>query len=168
MTKNSVSSLSQEPYIIWLLPMVHMCQTIISLRVFQFFKILIFQVFGVVEAQKTDQNDKKFCPTCSISQEPYIIWLLFMVHIWKMIISPDIFFFFFKILGTLGGRGKKAKNGLKLQNILSVSLRISGTVNHDYSFWHMCVKWWYLWKKFPFYKILILGAFRRVKGQKMT
>ena len=150
MTKNSVSSLSQEPYIIWLLPMVHMCQTIISLRVFQFFKILIFQVFGVVEAQKTDQNDKKFCPTCSISQKPYIIWLSFMVHIWKMI------------------RGKKAKNGLKLQNILSVSLRISGTVHHDYSFWHMCVKWWYLWKKFPFYKILILGAFRRVKGQKMT
>ena len=50
------------------------------------------------------------------------------------------FFFFFKILRTLGGRGKKAKNGLKLQNILSVSLRISGTVHHDYSFWHMCVK----------------------------
>ena len=55
-------------------------------------------------------------------------------------ISRHFFFFFFKILGTLGGRGKKAKNGLKLQNILSVSLRISGTVHHDYSFWHMCVK----------------------------
>ena len=45
-----------------------------------------------VKGQKTNQNDKKFCLSCSISQEPYIIWLSFMVHLCKMTISPVVFF----------------------------------------------------------------------------
>ena len=37
------------------------------------------------------------CSHC-ISQELYVIWLWFLVHMCKMMISPAIFFHFFKIL----------------------------------------------------------------------
>ena len=43
----------------------------------------------------------KNCLLRSLSWEPYIIWLSFMVHMFKVIISPGVFFFFnyfFKIL----------------------------------------------------------------------
>ena len=68
--------------------MLHLCKIIISPWVlfFHFFKILIFcfvrgeggagrgGVGGeMVKGQKMDQNDKKFYPLYSISQEPYII-----------------------------------------------------------------------------------------------
>ena len=107
---------------------------------FQFFKILIFHVVRGVKGQKAVQNDKKFCPSRLISQKPYIIWLSFMVHVSKMIISPGSFFIFskfwffrllrglnrkkwsnffhfFKILifRVVRGVGKRAKNGRKWQ-----------------------------------------------------
>ena len=34
-------------------------------------------------------------------------------------------------------------------------------------FWYTCGKWWYLQQIFSFFKILILGVFRGVKGQKI-
>ena len=61
--------------------------------------------------QKLVQNNKKFCLSCSISQEPHTIWLLFMLHMCKMIISP-VFFHLFKLL--------------IFQKILSVMLNIKG------------------------------------------
>ena len=93
-------SISQEPCIIWLSFIVHICKMIICSGIFffHFFKILIFQVVRGVNVQKMVQNYKKFCPSHSISQELYIIWLSFMVHMCKMIISPDVFFHFFKVL----------------------------------------------------------------------
>ena len=71
----------------------------------QFFKILIFRVVRGVKGQKWVQNDKKFCSSCSISLEPKIIWLSFMVHMCKMIISPGFFFSFSKFwfFGLSGG-----------------------------------------------------------------
>ena len=72
---------------------------------FHFFLMLIFQVLrGVIKGQKIVQNDKKFCPSHCIFQEQNIMWLSFMVHIWKMIISLGIFvsfskFWFFGLLG---------------------------------------------------------------------
>ena len=39
-----------------------------------FFTILIFWLVRRVKGQKIVQNTKKFCLSCSISQEPYIIW----------------------------------------------------------------------------------------------
>ena len=60
---------------------------------FHFFKILIFWVLGV-KRQKTVLNDKKFCPSHFISQEPYIILLWFVVHMCEMVISPANFFIF--------------------------------------------------------------------------
>ena len=47
-----------------------------------------------LKGQKTVHNDKKFCLSHSISQEPYIIWLWFLVHMCKMMISPVNFFIF--------------------------------------------------------------------------
>ena len=145
---------------------IYVCKMIISSGVFSIFlKSLIFWVHRGVKGQKTVQNDKTLCLLHSISQDPYIIWLLFMVqmckvvicsfsrfsrgwigkngpkmskisvccticfrnhisydlHLWytcmyKRIISPGIFFFFSKFwyLGLLGG-GKMAKNGPKLE-----------------------------------------------------
>ena len=65
---------------------------------FRFFNILIFQVVSGVKGQKMAQNDKKFCLSRFISQEPYILWLSFMVHLCKMMISPGIFFISLKFL----------------------------------------------------------------------
>ena len=95
----------------------------------QFFKILNFWVVMGIKEQKTVQNDKQFCPSRFISQEPYIIWLSFMVHLHKMI-SPGLFSFYqnFEFLGCSGG--KRAKNGPKWQKIMSVALHIWGTVHH--------------------------------------
>ena len=72
---------------------IYVCKMIISSGVFSIFlKILIFWVHRGVKGQKMVQNDKKFCLLHSISQEPYIIWLSFMVQMYKMIISPGVFF----------------------------------------------------------------------------
>ena len=124
-------SVSEEPYIIWLLFMVNMCKMIISPGVFfQFFKILIFWVVSGIKGQKAVPNHKKFCLSCFISQEPCIIWLSFMVHMCKMIISLGIYcifskFWFFRVLV-----GERAKHGPKWQVITSVALHISGTLHH--------------------------------------
>ena len=56
-----------------------------------------FWIFWVVKGVKS-------CLSCSISQEPYIIWLSFMVHMCKMTISPGWFFIFsFWFSGVLLG-----------------------------------------------------------------
>ena len=67
-----------------------------------------------------------------IFQEPCIIWLSFMVHTCKMIISPVVFFFIFSKFQSLGwgGRGVKGEKLSKMTKILSVVFHISGTI-HD-------------------------------------
>ena len=98
-------SIFQEPYIMWLPFMVRMCKMIISPCVFlNFFKISIFQVVRGLKGQSMAQNDKKVCPSHSISQKPYIIWSSFMVHMCKMIIYLSVFlifsnFWFFSLFG---------------------------------------------------------------------
>ena len=87
-----LSFISQEPYIIWLLFMVHLCKMIFPC-VFSFLKILIFWVAIVVKGQKNGSK-WKLCLLRSISQEPCIIWFSFMLHMCRMIISPDLFSFF--------------------------------------------------------------------------
>ena len=47
--------------------------------------------WGGVKGQKAIQNDKKLCLLPSISQEPYTIWLSFVVQMCKMIISSVFF-----------------------------------------------------------------------------
>ena len=59
---------------------VTLVQNDVSSFFFLFFKILIFQVVSGVKGQKLAKNDKQFCLSRSISQEPYIIWSSFVVH----------------------------------------------------------------------------------------
>ena len=101
----------QEQYSIWSWFLVHSCKMMISPEFFfHFFRILIFRVVWGEKGQKIVQNDKKFCLSPSISQEPYILWFSFVVHKCKMIMSPGIFFIFSKFwfFWFLGGsKGKK-------------------------------------------------------------
>ena len=106
-------SISQEPHIIWLSFMVQMCKMVISPGVFFNVKILIFQTVKGLKGQKMTQNDKNVCLSTCIFQEPYIICPSFLVH---MYLYKDKY--------------KRAKNGPKWQEIMSVSLHISGTVHH--------------------------------------
>ena len=72
---------------------------------------LLMMLSVTVKGQKTVLNDIKFCLLYSISQESYMIWLSFMVHIWNMTICSDAFFIFLKILIFWVDRGvKRAKN----------------------------------------------------------
>ena len=107
------------------------------------------------------QNEKRFCLLNTISQEPYIIWLPFMVDKCKMIISAGFSFNFFKILifwFVSGIKGQKMaqndKNFCLLCLISQESLFIV-----------------YMWKRkylLIFFQFLIFGANSGVKGQKTT
>ena len=106
MGKNCLScSISQETYIIWSSFVICKCKMIIfSGFFFYFFKILIFQVVRKVKGEKMTQNDKKLFLSYSISQETYIIWLWFLVHMCNVRTSQDAFFivlkfWFFWLLG---------------------------------------------------------------------
>ena len=87
---------------------------------FQFFKILISWVVRGIKELKGVQNDKKFCLS--------LIWLSFMVHLCKIIISPGVFFIFFLILIFWVFRGVK---GQAVQNHKTlVVLHIWEAINH--------------------------------------
>ena len=109
--------------------MVHKCKMMVSGCFFCFFKIMIFRVVNGVKGQKMAQN-KKFCLSHSISQEPFIIWSSFVIHNCKLIVSPGFFFIFFKFWFFLLLGGSKCKNGPKWQKTLSVVLYISGSIHH--------------------------------------
>ena len=117
------------------------------------------------------QNDKKFCLSHSLSQEPYpyIIGLSFLVLMCKIIISLDVCLMFSKLwfFGLLWGGGvKKAKNGPKRQKVLSVMLHISyayiiwNYASYDSYLWYTYVKWSSLLAFFLFFQNFdILGCF---------
>ena len=99
----------QEPYIIWFSFMVHMYVWKDNIS-----KYIFGIISGGKRAKKT-QNDKNFCLSHSVSQELYIIWLWFLVHMCKMMISPVCKFFYFSNFDFWGFKGGKwAKNDLKL------------------------------------------------------
>ena len=116
---------------IWSEFLVHMSKMMSSAIFFYYFKILIFQVVREVKGQKMAQMDKKFSLSHSVSQEPYLIWLWFLVHMYKMMISPAIFFIFSKFwfFCFLGGgiKGKKMTHSNQFQ---SVKFYISRTIDH--------------------------------------
>ena len=111
-------SISQEAYIIWLWFLVHIC-TVMTYPVAFFFIFSKFCFLRVrwVKGRKIAQNNKKFCLSDFLSQQPYLVWLWFLLHMCKMMISPGIFFsfHFFTILSV---------------KIQSVTLYISRTVDH--------------------------------------
>ena len=89
--------ISQEPYIIRLSFVVHNCKIIISPWIFFLFSKFWFSgVLGGSNSKKWHKMTKKFCLSCLISQEVYIIWSLLLVHMYKRIISPYCFYIFSK------------------------------------------------------------------------
>ena len=98
MRKILLHSVSLKSYIKWFSVMILMCKMISPWTFSIFSKFWFGGLLGCVKGQKIAQNDKTFCLLCSISQEPYIMWLSFVVQKCKMI-SPGIFLnYFFKIL----------------------------------------------------------------------
>ena len=65
--------------------------------IFFFFFILSKFWFSMIFVGLKGQKivPKKLCPLHLISKEPYIIWLSFVVHKCKLMISPGFFFFNF-------------------------------------------------------------------------
>ena len=97
MTKDCLLCLIfQESYTIWSSFMVHICKRIIFPFFFTFFPNFNFrpQQTSGVKWQKMAQNDKKLCLLYFISQIAYIIWLWFLIHIYKMMTSPNAFSMF--------------------------------------------------------------------------
>ena len=136
--------ISQEPYVIWLSFMVHICKMVISLGVFFFFsKFWFFRLFGGLKGQKTVQNDKNLCLSHSISQEPCIIWLSFMVHMCKMIISPPGFLFSFSKFWFFGLlRGQKCKKWSKMtKNSVCDTPYLRNHTSYDRHLRYTCLKW---------------------------
>ena len=119
-----------------------------------------------------------------ISQEPYIIWLSFRVHLCKMMIYPGVFFIFWKFwffgllvgwknfpefyfLGSLvGGKGKKS---LKLtSNSVCCAPNLKNYTLYDHHLWYTSVNDNISRLFFHFLKILVFQVVRRVKRQKMA
>ena len=88
-------SISEEPCIIWLSFMVHLCKLIISLAVFSFFQSFDLANWRHKRA-KNGPKWQKIVAVSFVSQEPCMILFWFLVHMCKMMISPAIFFIFFK------------------------------------------------------------------------
>ena len=112
---------------------------------------------------------QKVCLLHSISEEPYLIWLLFMVHICKMVISSGVFFHFYKILIFQIVRGVKGQNLVQNNKKFSVTLHISGTIHHMNVIYGT-----HVWNNnifrhfFHFWKKKISWVVRGLKGQKMV
>ena len=136
--------ISQEPYVTWLSLMVHMCKMIISPDVFfTFSKFWFFWLLGGLKKQKTVQNDKKFLPPCFMSQEPYIIWLSFMVYMCKIMIYQGVFLSFSKFwFPGFSGAWKGNKWPRMTKNSACLTPYLRNRTSYDCNFWNTCVKWW--------------------------
>ena len=102
-----------------------------------------------------------------------MIWLWFLVHMCKMIISPGAFFilakfWFFRVIRE-GVEGQKmAQNDKKIPVCLTPYLRNCASYDHD--FWWTCAKWWYLQQFFAFFQnfYFFFWFWRGFKWKKMT
>ena len=115
-------------------------------------------------------NAKKFCLLQSMPQEPYIIWLSFMVHICKMIIFSGVFFFFsiFWFSGSIGG--KRATYGPEWQKTCRAPYLRKHT-SCDCHLWCKYVKWLYVQVFFSILKFWfsgLSGGWNGKKWPKMT
>ena len=100
-----------------------------------FFLLYIFgfsRQLGREKGKKWPQMTKTFCPLHFIYQEPYIIWLSFMVHLCKMMMSPGVFF---TILIPWAVRSKTRKNSV------CCAPYFRNHTLHDFDLWYSCVEW---------------------------
>ena len=126
----------------------------------QFFKILIFWVVSGVKQQNTVQNEKKCSLSHFIFWEPYIIWLPFILHLCKMIISLGVFFIFSKFW-----KGQKMVQNDKKLCLLHLISQEPYLILLSFMV-HMCKIIISPGIFFHFFKTLIFWVVRGVKGQK--
>ena len=105
------------------------------LQVIFFFKILIFCVVSGVKWQKMAQNHKIFWLLHFISLKPYIIWLSFMVHLCKMMMSPGVVVIFKKIVIFWLVRGVKGQNITRKDKKFCCTSYLR---NHTSYYCHLC------------------------------
>ena len=132
-----------------------------------FFHFFIFWVVIGIKCKKWPKITKNFCLSHFISQEPYIIWLSFVVHKFKMIISAGCCFIFSKFYVSWSIMRKKGKKWPKLCLLHSMSHEL-------YVIWlwflgHMCkndisVSVFFL--LLLFFKFLISWVISRLKCKK--
>ena len=115
--KLSVMPYLPKPYFIWFSFMVHMCKGIISPgRCYVFPDFIFLGLNSAVKRQKKWLKITKNHLSYFISQDAYIIWSSFSVHMCKMMTSPDAFFIFTNLFFSkfwffcfLGWRGAGVK-----------------------------------------------------------
>ena len=136
--------MSQEPYIIQSVFMVHICKRIISrCSSTFFFQIFIFGVNSGVKGQKNGSKWRKKLSVVLLSGSIHHMIVIFGTHV-KVMTSPDALI---KILifRVVRGRGKgKAKNCPKWQKIRFLTPYIRNYTSYNCGFWYTYVKWWYL------------------------
>ena len=98
-------------------------------------------VVSVIKRAENGPKWQKICLLHSISQEPYIIWLSFVVDKCKMIISPGTFFifskfWFFVLLG--GWKGKKRPK--MTRNSVRRTLYLRNHTSYDLHSLYTCEK----------------------------
>ena len=123
-------AISQEQYSIWSCFLLHYCKMISpgGFFIFFFFFILIFQ--AVREVKKNSPKLQNILSVARTSQESYIIWLSFVVHLCEIMIFPGIFSFF-KILIFCVVRGVKGEKMVQNEKkIMSVVVHTSKNIHH--------------------------------------
>ena len=106
------------------------------LAFFSFFKILKFQIVGSVKGQKMAQNEKKVCLSCFISQESFIIWSSFMIHMCNRIIYTGLCYIYsrFLFLGSIVGKNDKGWPKITKIHVCYTSYLRKYT-SYDHNFW---------------------------------
>ena len=117
-------------------------------------------------------QNKKLGLLYSLSQEAYIIWLWFLVHMSKVMASQDASFIVLKFWFFWLLREYKGKKWPKMtKNSVSLTPYLRNCTSYDCGFWYTCVKSWYLLQFFffifsKFWFFWFLGG--EGKGQKIT
>ena len=109
---------------------------------FHFFKILISWVVRGVKGQNMAQNDKKFCPSHLVYQEPYMYdcHLCYTYVKWYCLQVVLSFFQNFDFLACY--RGKRTKNGPKWQKRSACyTPYLRNHTSYDCHLWYTFVKW---------------------------
>ena len=113
---------------------------------------------------KTVQNDKKFCLSCSRSQESYIIWLSLMVQMCKyylQMVFSILKFWFSRLSG-----------GWKTKISVCRSLYFRNQISYDLHLWYTCMFKRIISPGIFFSKFCFLGLLGGIRGggkrQKIT
>ena len=111
------NTISKEPYIIWSSFTVHLCKRVVYPASFSFFQNFDFPgCWKGKKGKKISPKWQKILFVTLVSQEPYIMWLSFMVHMCKMLISWDVFFIFEKFFWVARRWGGGVKGQKIVQN----------------------------------------------------